>query len=287
MRKMGSLCCPLILPLLDLRSAGRSIEESMQEQYLCDLLVIAPHPDDAELFCGGLLIQSRMRGYRTAVIDVSDAELSTLGTHDTRRAETMAATEMLGLTFRESLALPNCWFHSCGAFDSNQRENSPVMRMVRALRRTRPEVLVVPYWEERHPDHVETSKLSERAVFLAGLEKVKTSQDVYRPKVVLFYPIRYEAPFSFLVDISEVAEAKYQLIDLYRSQVARGTSSRGTLLSSSLSLRALRARDVYLGSLIGRPSAEGYITRNAVPIDDPVGHFRNSSVDQSCYFQVG
>lgn len=85
----------------------------MREQYLCDLLVTAPHPDDAELFCGGLLIQSRMRGHRTVVIDVSDAELNTLGTPNIRLAETNVATEMLGLTFRESSALPNYWSHSC------------------------------------------------------------------------------------------------------------------------------------------------------------------------------
>ena len=143
----------------------------------------------------------------------------------------------------------------------------------------------MPYWHERHPDHRETSKLVERAVFLAGLEKVVTAQEIYRPKVLLFYPMRYESPLSFVVDISEVAEAKYKLIDLYDSQVRSRTSEKTTLVSSTLSSLALRARDTYLGSLIGCPAAEGYFTRNAVPINDPISHFRQSSVDRSCYFQ--
>lgn len=109
----------------------------------------------------------------------------------------------------------------------------------------------VPYWQERHPGHDATIKLAERAVFLVGLEKVNTPQEVYRRNVRVLCPMRHEAPVSFLVGISE---ARYPRIDLYRSQVNPGTPGRTIRLSSSLSSHAAIARDVDLGSLIGRPA---------------------------------
>jgi bacillithiol biosynthesis deacetylase BshB1 len=255
--------------------------------YQLDLLAFAAHPDDAELFCGGLLIKSARAGYRTGIVDLTRAELSSYGNTHEREEECGQASAVMGLAHRENLALPNCWLDPHAGFDDEDREaTSAVGRVVETLRRLRPEVLLVPCWHDRHPDHIAASQLVSRAIFLAALRRFGSQvRPPHQPRQVLFYAARSEFCPSFVVDISEAAAIKYQAIRCYRSQVEPPAGeTRPTLLSSPLALRALEFRDGYTGSLIGCSYAEGYLSQSALRIDDVVGHFRQWPADRSLYF---
>lgn len=253
--------------------------------YDFELVVFAPHPDDAELFCGGLLAKTALDGFRTAVIDLSAAELSTYGCAQTRTAEASAASEILKLGHRENLGLPNCWISElAGAELENRQTDSAAGRVVEAIRRLRPELVAIPYWQDRHPDHVGASQLMSRALYLAGLRRFGEGK-AHVPRQILYYPMRYDFTPSFVLDISAAAEIKYAAISCYRSQlVPPAGEERPTLLSSPLSLRALKARDVYMGSLIGVEHGEGYLSRSALRLDNLVEHFRRSSSRDALYF---
>ena len=130
--------------------------------YGIDVLAFGPHPDDVEIFCGGVLITLADLGYRTGILDLTRGELASQGTVDERAREAEEAAKVMGLAIRENLGLPD------GFID--QGANSPHLPLaVEAIRRHRPELLLVPWIEERHPDHVAASGLMTRALFFAGL----------------------------------------------------------------------------------------------------------------------
>lgn len=238
------------------------------------LLAFAPHPDDAELFCGGLLALSASRGYRVGVVDLTAGERATRGDVATRAAEAAAASAVLGLAHRECLGLPDGGLAPfTGAAAELDDPSSPVMRVVGALRRLRPAVVLLPPRVERHPDHENAGALLRRALFLAGLAKIRDLHDLppHTPKQALIYPMRVELPVSFVVDISAVADVKRAAIAAHASQVA--ASPHGPLIGSPLALQALEARDRYHGAMIGVAHGEPYVSESALAVDDPVAFF--------------
>ena len=258
-----------------------------QANFKHELLIISPHPDDAELFCGGLILKMAGLGYRVAVVDLSEAELSTYGSSELRRAETEAASRFFKLAFRTNLGLANCWFHEHSGFDSEAKEaDSAAAKLTSVIRMVRPEVVIAPYWEDRHPDHVQASRLATRSLFLSGLRRFEVDGlAAIAPRQLLFYGFRYEMRPSFIVDISEVAERKYQGMCCYESQLkAPEGEDAVTLLASSLSLRSLRARDMYFGSYIGTDYGEGYLSQTMLRIDDPVKSAREHYSDKALFF---
>jgi N-acetylglucosamine malate deacetylase 1 len=118
-----------------------------------DVLAFGPHPDDVEIFCGGTLIHLAELGHAVAVVDLTRGELSTHGTVEQRAEESQAASKILGLTHRENLGLPD-GFLSPWSKDESSAESSPLGRVVEAIRRLRPEIVLAPWIEERHPDPV-------------------------------------------------------------------------------------------------------------------------------------
>ena len=249
------------------------------------MLVVAPHPDDAEIFCGGLILRTCSLGYKVGVLDLSQAELSTLGTVAQRQAETARASEMLGLTWRDNLDLPNCNFHEYSCPEHGTDQNAAVRATVKTLRTVRPEVLVIPYHSDRHPDHVQAGKLLQRSLFLAGLLNFREADlPPFTPKLVLLYQFRSLQTPSFIVDISEYVEQKYAVIGCYASQFSHDPDRPSTLLSSALSLTSLRARDTQLGAYIGTAAGEGYLTTAMTRIDDPIQHSRNNPTDAALFF---
>lgn len=254
--------------------------------YQVNLAVFAPHPDDAELFCGGLLASTAARGEQIAVVDLSMAELSSYGNSEIREQEKLRANEILDIQHRKSLTLPNCWISEWDGMHTSDREDtSAVGRIVQVLRELRPEIVVIPALYDRHPDHGASGRLLERALFMAGLEKFQRETAPYRARQVLYYSMRYELTPTFVVDITAVAPAKYAAIRAYSSQISPPSDGREpTLLASSLSMSALEARDMYIGSLIGVRFGEGYWTRNMIRIDAVTNHFRSNPTDQACYF---
>lgn len=252
------------------------------------LLVIAPHPDDAELFCGGLILSMANRGYRVGVVDLSLAELSTFGNIEQRRKETDNASRILGLSWRTNLELANCRFHEHARIDAREFGTNPAVELLTTvIRSTRPEIVVAPYMYDRHPDHVQGGKLAVRSLFMAGLKNYQEPHlPEFSPRQLLFYQFRTEFNPSFIVDISDFIEKKYEAIGCYSSQLKPPSgSSASTLLSSSNSMSALRARDAHLGAYIGVPFGEGYLSRTIVRIDDVVQHSRSNPTAGALFFK--
>jgi bacillithiol biosynthesis deacetylase BshB1 len=237
-----------------------------------DCLAFGPHPDDVELFCGGLLATLAARGYRVGVVDLTRGEKASRGTSETRAAETEAATRALGLAHRENLGLPDTGVHEADA--------AP---LVEALRRLRPELVVAPYWHERHPDHEAASALVTRALFLAGLRRHGDGEP-HAPRRTLYYPMRHLAEPTIVVDVSAAYARKTAAVRCYASQVEARPEGPATLVGSPLSLTSLEARDAFYGAQIGVAHGEPYVLREAIGLADPVDHFRRNDLGRPLYF---
>ncbi|AKQ63798.1 LMBE-RELATED Protein [Myxococcus hansupus] len=254
-----------------------------------DVLAFGPHPDDVELFCGGLLASLAARGYRTGIVDLTRGEKSSRGTLQSRAEETEAASRALGLAHRENLELPDGWVSPWAGFDTPEPERArtaAVTRVVETLRRLRPELVLVPWEKERHPDHEATSALVTRALFFAGVRKfdAEPTAEPFTPRQVLYYPLRHLAEPSFIVDVSGVYERKLAAVHCYASQVLPRPDAPPTLVGSPLSLSSLEARDRFYGAQIGVTHGEPYVVREALGVTDPVDHFRRNSFAKPLFF---
>ncbi|MBU4313843.1 MAG: PIG-L family deacetylase, partial [Actinobacteria bacterium] len=148
----------------------------MEKEIRIDALAFSPHPDDAEMGCGGLLLKLKDKGYRTGIIDLTRAELSTNGNLKTREEEIKEASKILGLDIRENLGLEDANIKN--DYDSR-------LKVISAIRKYRPGLALIPFWRDRHPDHENSYKLLKDAIFISGLKKFKTGLDSYRPDVVI------------------------------------------------------------------------------------------------------
>lgn len=261
----------------------------MSEAYGIDVLAFGPHPDDVELFCGGLLARMAAQGYRTGIIDLTRGEKSSRGTPETRAEETEAASRALKLSLRENLGLPDGWVNPWSGFEDpepDRTRTAAVARVVEVLRRLRPELVVVPWEEERHPDHEATSALVTRALFFAGVRKFDTEPPgaPFTPRQVLYYPLRHLAEPSFVVDVTSVYEQKRAAVRCYASQVQPRPDAPRTLVGSPLSLSSLEARDAFYGAQVGVAYGEPYVLRETLGLNDPLEHFRRNSFARPLFF---
>lgn len=237
-----------------------------------DLLAFAPHPDDAEICCGGLLIKSASRGHRVGVVDFTRGELGSQGTPQERLAEAAAAGKIMGLAVRDNLGLPD------GGLKSEEPQIRAVVKTIRAYQ---PKTLLIPYWHEKHPDHTECSLLSTKSVFLAGLRTFEPNLGAaFTVPQVIYYHMRYDFKPSFITDVSSVYDKKLQAIRCYESQIVRRPEAEpilagqpGPLISSPRFMQSVEVRDRYYASMLGCDFAEPYLIKNALSISDPVRHF--------------
>ena len=183
---------------------------------MLDVLVIAPHPDDAELGAGGAILKLQQEGKRVGVLDLTDGEPTPHGSPEARAAETAAATEALGLAWRENLGLPN---RSLEATLDNRAKLAGV------IRREKPRWLFAPYWVDAHPDHTAATKLVEDARFWAKLTKSDLPGEPHHPERVYYYfcvHLKLAPQPAFVLDISDVWEQKLAAIGCYQSQFVTG-----------------------------------------------------------------
>lgn len=233
------------------------------------VLAFAPHPDDAEIFCGGILIRCADQGHRTGLVDLTRGELASRGTPEQREREAADAAAILGLSVRENLGLPDA-----GLSASSEEQARPV---VEVLRRIRPGIVLIPWIEERHPDHVAAAGLLQRAIFLAGLAKVASpGGERFTPPHVLHYEMRHRMRASFVVDTSAAWERKLQAMRAHASQVGPREGEPPTLIGSSLAIDAIEARDRYHGSSIGVTHGEPLRSVATPGVADLVKHFRDN-----------
>ncbi|MBO0860684.1 MAG: bacillithiol biosynthesis deacetylase BshB1 [Chloracidobacterium sp.] len=236
----------------------------MNQAAQLDVLAIAAHPDDVELSVGGALIKLARMGYRTGAIDLTRGESGTRGTPEIRGVEAGRAAQFLGLSTRENLDL--------GDTQVCANEASRV-KLVRALRRLRPRVVFTQFWDDPHPDHSHTSLLVREACHLSGLVKydLESGQERWRPSCIAYFLFPRSVTPSFIVDISETFEAKWDAIRAHASQFfnpsATGPESR---VSAQAFLSEIEARERYFGAMIGVERGEAFFVREALNINDPV-----------------
>lgn len=218
-----------------------------------DYLVIAPHPDDAELAAGGAILLLKAQGATVGVLDLTDGEPTPHGSPEIRRSETEAASTVLGLDWRGNLALPN----RALVADLDARR-----RLAEMLRRLRPRYLFAPYWEDAHPDHVAASALVDAARFWAKLTKTDFVGAPHYPQRIFYYfsvHLRLHPRPSFVLDITPFLETKMRAIACYRSQFIEGRPTTPPTL-----LDDLRDRARYWGWSIGTSYGEPFVCREEV-----------------------
>lgn len=221
-----------------------------------DLLVFGPHPDDIEIGFGGAVALHAARGFRVGLCDLTRGELGSNGTVEERLDEAEAARAVLGADWRLNLGWPDG-----GPYDTPAHADD-VVRLVRAAR---PEVVAVPYWNDRHPDHRAASEMLARAVFKAGLRRYLPSVDAWRPRQVCYYFINDDAPVSFALDVSEVYDKKRQALACHATQFAPPGADRvETRLTATTFGQLIESRDARLGALTGVAYAEGIVVREPV-----------------------
>ncbi len=218
-----------------------------------DVLVIAPHPDDAELGMGGAIVRFKAEGLRVGVLDLTDGEPTPFGSVETRAAETAAATAILGLDWRDNLGLAN-------------RSLQPTLDARRQLavvfRRLKPRLLFSPYWVDAHPDHLAAVELIEAARFWSKLTRTDMPGEPHHPARILYYNcvhLRLVEKPAFVLDISAQWEQKRAAVECYRSQFITGRPAEPPTL-----IDRLRDQAAYWGWSIGTTYAEAFASREPV-----------------------
>jgi N-acetylglucosamine malate deacetylase 1 len=228
-----------------------------------DLLVVAPHPDDAELLAGGTLAKAADQGHRTGILDLTRGELGSRGSPELRAEEAAAASAVLGVSERVNAGLPD-----------GHLANSDAMRriVVEQLRNFRPRIVVLPYVIGRHPDHRVASELIRDACFLSGLRNYPASGEPFKP-FKLCYALAYREDLitpTFVVDISATFERKLAAVACYASQFA-GTTQAGELYPNGQALpELLRTQHAHYGSRIRAAYGEPFWTPETMRVDDIV-----------------
>ncbi|HVE61406.1 MAG TPA: bacillithiol biosynthesis deacetylase BshB1 [Chitinophagaceae bacterium] len=229
-----------------------------------DVLAIGAHPDDVELGCSGVLIKEIKRGKKAGIIDLTEGEMSTRGTVETRYKEAAEAAKIIGVHVRENLKFRDGFF-------LNDETNQ--LKLVQLLRKYQPEIVIGNILEDRHPDHGRAGHLIYDACFLSGLGKIQTKngdgspQEKWRPKYLLHYlQDRFYEP-DLIIDVSEVWEQRLASIRAYKTQFHNIESQEPqTYISSPEFLEAIIARARLLGKRIGVQFAEGFISKKNIGI---------------------
>lgn len=218
-----------------------------------DYLVIAPHPDDAELGVGGTIALLQAQGARVGVLDLTDGEPTPFGSPEIRRRETEAATAVLGLAWRGNLGLVN------RRLEATLEARA---RLAGVLREQRPRILFAPYWDDAHPDHVAASALVDAARFWAKLTRSDLPGEPHYPTQIIYFfsiHLRIHPRPSFILDITPYLETKMRAVTCYHSQFIAGRSTTPPTLLDDLKDRAR-----YWGWAIGTGYGEPFVTREEV-----------------------
>ncbi len=216
-----------------------------------DILAFGAHPDDVELGCGGTLIKEVQNGRRVGVIDLTRGELGTRGTILTRDQESKKATEALGLVVRDNMNFKDGFFK-----DDDEHKLS----LIKKIRDYRPDVVITNAPFDRHPDHPRGSQITIDACFLAGLEKIKTNQKVWRPRAIYQYIQFVNLKPDFVIDISKQIDLKIDLVKTYKTQFYNPDSEESdTIISTKDFLESIKYRAKDLGRQSNCQYAEGFI----------------------------
>lgn len=227
-----------------------------------DILAIAAHRDDVEQTCGGTLLKMAQLGQRTGVLDLTRGEMGTRGTAAEREAEANEAARILKLSWRQALDIPD-------ARVENTYENR--VKIARVVRATRPRVVILPYWQGRHPDHYTTATLGYEACFLAGLAKLDLGADApppHRPFKIVYASLYYDVRPTFVVDITEQFEARLEALYAYKSQFTDQAAGREDFPPQAQIREQVAAMARFYGLLAGVQYAEPFVQKEVWLVED-------------------
>ena len=231
-----------------------------------DILAFGAHPDDVELGCGGTLAKAVAKGKKVRIIDLTQGEKSTRGTIETRKQESLAAANILGVDFRENLNFKD-------AFIFNDEKNQ--MEVIRVIRKYTPDVVLCNAVKDRHSDHGKASELLSQSCFLSGLQRIETSdeeekkQAAFRPKHVFHYIQWEDLTPDFVVDISDFLDQKMEAIRAFKSQFyEENAQGPQTPISSLNFIESIAFRAKNMGRLIYKDAAEGFTTERLLAVEN-------------------
>lgn len=250
-----------------------------------DILAIAAHRDDVEQTCGGTLLKMAARGHHTGILDLTRGEMGTRGTAEDRAREAADAAKILQVSWREALDIPD------GRVE-NTWDNR--LKVARVIRQTRPRVVILPYWEGRHPDHYTASKLGYEACFLAGLAKLAISSSdttksralpdskdpenssshaggapaPHRPFKIIYATLYHDVRPTFVVDISEQFEARFESLMAYKSQFSDQEAGKDIFPAREEIRARIEAMARFYGMMAGVTYAEPFLQKEVGLVDD-------------------
>ncbi len=246
-----------------------------------DILAIAAHRDDAEQTCGGTLLKMAQLGHRAGILDLTQGEMGTRGTADDRAREAAAATKILKVSWRQALDMPD------GRVE-NTWENR--LKVARVIRQTRPRVVILPYWQGRHPDHYTCSILGYEACFLAGLTKLGleaeskghgfsraararkgpalAAEGPHRPFKIIYATLYFDVRPTFVVDITEQFEARMESIFAYKSQYLDQEAGKSDFPAHEEIRSRVESMAHFYGLMAGVKYAEPFLQREVGLVDD-------------------
>jgi bacillithiol biosynthesis deacetylase BshB1 len=231
-----------------------------------DILVLPVHPDDAELGCAGVILQSVAMGKKVGIADITRGELGTRGSAEIRAQEANAAAEILGLAVRENIGLPDGFFQNTPEYQ---------LKVIEVIRKYQPEIVITNAYHDRHPDHGRASDLVEASAFLAGLRKIETTfegepQQAWRPNILLhFIQDRYIEP-DIVIDVTQYWDKKVKSIMAYGSQFhnPEWKGEPQTYISSPDFVRIIEGRAMEFGKSIQAKYAEGFTSKKILGADN-------------------
>jgi bacillithiol biosynthesis deacetylase BshB1 len=241
------------------RTTNQANESSSIESSSVDVLAIAAHRDDVEQTCGGTLLRMASRGLRTAILDLTRGEAGTRGTSEDRARESAEAARVLGVVWRQALDLPD------GAIE-NTLENR--MKIVPVLRQLRPRVVILPYWQARHPDHAVVAQLGYEACFLSGLAKIDTGSAPHRPFKIVYASLYQDVRPSFVVDITPFVEQRHAALMAYQSQYANQAAGSALFVAEEEIRERTFAEARHYGLLAGVRFGEPFVQKEVGLVDD-------------------
>ncbi len=238
-----------------------------------DILAVAAHRDDVEQTCGGTLLRMAERGHRTAILDLTQGEMGTRGSVEERAREAEEAARILKVSWRRALDIPD------GRVENTWENRLKIARVIRELR---PRVLIIPYWAGRHPDHYTTSTLAYEACFLAGLAKLGKNVSpesregasalsdlpAHRPFKIIYASLYFDVRPTFVVDITDQFESRFQSLMAYRSQYSDQAPGSGLFVPNAEIRKRLETMAGFYGMLAGVQYAEPFIQKEVGLVDD-------------------
>jgi bacillithiol biosynthesis deacetylase BshB1 len=224
-----------------------------------DILALAAHRDDVEQTCGGTLLKMAERGYRTGILDLTQGEMGTRGTMEERAHEASDAARILKVSWREALDIPD------GRVENTWKNR---LKVAEILRENRPHVLILPYWEGRHPDHYTASILGYEASFLAGLAKLPLEGSAHRPFKIIYASLYRDVRPTFVVDITNQFETRLASLLAYKSQFTDQDAGSGIFPAHKEIRARIESMARFYGMMGGVTYAEPFVQKEIGLVDD-------------------